>query len=96
MEYSNADLRILERELESYKLDTPCLISGCTEPYCGVKGEVQYFKDKGAMSDTEEWMIKDIPKYRELQDKFTQLRKLQVKTAYAKKMNPTLLDLTSS
>lgn len=87
MEYSNPILRILENELKDYAIDIPKPSHTDQIPYCGVKGEHKWFIDNGGCMNEEEWIVKDIPKFKELQSKLTQLRKLQAKTEYAKKMS---------
>ena len=90
--YSNEQLRVLESTLEDYKIDIPCASATDKIPYCGVNGELKWFKDCGALKDTDENIILDIQKYKECQNKLSQLRVLQAKTTYAKKMNEGITD----
>jgi hypothetical protein len=84
--YSNQALRVLESTLEDYRLDIPCSKVEDKTPYCGVLGEKKWFVDCKALKDTDENIIIDIEQYRKCQNKLSQLRVLQVKTTYAKKM----------
>lgn len=73
--YSAKDFFVLQKELSEYEVekDLPLLKGGFEKvKFVPVEGIQKWLIKQGALSNREEWIIKDISLYRELQDKLEQ------------------------
>lgn len=88
LEYTSKEFFDLERELEKYKEIKSLLVkNGSIEKedvtFVTTKGIQGWYIYNGGLSDVEEWIIKDIYKFKELQDKMEQYDNWQKRRAYA-------------
>lgn len=74
--YIAKDFFALERELEKFAIDKELPILKSKEKemvhFVPVTGVQQWYISKGALSDRDNWTIKDIPLFKELQDQLQQ------------------------
>jgi len=87
-EYTSKEFFDLERELEKYK-ETKLLPIGKGSKeleevtFVTTKGLQKWYIDNGGLSNTEEWTVLDIYKFKELQDKMEQYDNWQKRRSYA-------------
>lgn len=99
--YSARDFFEIKAELEKYAIDKELVgRDGIKKMYhfVPVEGVQKWYIEKGALSDRSEWTIKDIPLYKELQEKMEQYDKWCRRVEYAQKNNPPygeMQDLTN-
>lgn len=86
--YSAKDFFVLQKELSEYEVekDLPLLEGGSEKvKFVPVEGIQKWLIKQGALLNREEWIIKDIPLYRELQDKLEQYASWCRRREYAQK-----------
>lgn len=90
--YNGKDFHILEDELEKYTIERNLTIAGETRmvKYVPKDGLTQWYADNGAT--TEDFSIKDIPKFKLLQDKLNQYYDWLRRKEYAIKMQAEQFD----
>lgn len=88
IEYTSKDFFDLERELEKYKETKSLPIKKGSDEredvtFVTTKGLQKWYIDNGGLSDTEEWTVCNIYRFKELQDKMEQYENWQKRRAYA-------------
>jgi hypothetical protein len=87
--YSNKELYDLGEELKKYIINKEFLIKGekVSITFVPVSGVDQWYKDKGAASNTIDFRISNIFLYKELREKLEQYYAWERKKEYAIKMS---------
>jgi hypothetical protein len=89
--YTARDFFIMKDELEKYAIDKELKKKDGTfgmVHFVPVVGVQKWYIEKGALADREDWAVKNIPLFKELQDKMEQYDRWCRRVEYAQKHNP--------
>jgi predicted secreted acid phosphatase len=86
--YIAKDFFQMEAELEKFAIDKEMKKKNGTMEmvhFVPTKGVQQWYIDNGALSNREDWTVRDIPKFQELQEKMDQYNTWQRRREFAQK-----------
>jgi hypothetical protein len=83
--YTARDFFRIKEELNKFAIDKEFIIKGEKKMihFVSASGLQKWYIEKGALSDKEEWTVKNIPLFRELQDKIDQYNNWERRRDYA-------------
>ena len=87
--YESRDFFAIEAELEKFAIDKEQTIKGVKQMvhFVPVEGIQKWYIMQGGLADREEWAVRDISLFKELQNKMEQYDKWQRRRSYAQRMN---------
>lgn len=87
--YTARDFFIIKEELNKFAIDKEFNIKGEKKiiRFVPTEGLQKWFIEKGALSDTKEWTVKNVPLFKELRDKIDQYDNWERRRDYAIKNN---------
>lgn len=97
--YTAKDFFIIKDELEKYALDKEFKEKDGSKKmyhFVPVEGLQKWYIEKGALADREDWAVKNIPLYKELQDKMDQYENWNRRREYAEKHSPDYKEVVNN